>query len=145
MAIIYIFCTSHLSLRTWDSIDTVKSTSYFHLHLEIDRKEKLLINLYDKRYDFSFRFVIFPFICCKISFAHNGVFISQFIRYARACCNYAIFLYRARLLTIRLLEQGYVATRLKSPLQMCYSRHHEVVYRYGVSICTMKTDLFNVS
>ena len=31
-----------------------------------------------------------------------GVVISQLIRYARACHNYADFLYRARLLTIRL-------------------------------------------
>ena len=34
---------------------------------------------------------------------------------------------------------------LKSSLQKFYGRHHELVDRYGVSICTIKTDLFNVS
>ena len=56
------------------------------------------------------------------------------------CC---FFLYRARILTNRLLEQGCVATKLKSSLQKFYGGHHELVDRYDVSICTMKTDLFN--
>ena len=72
-----------------------------------------------------------------------GVVISQLIRYARACRKYAGFLYRARLLTIRLLEQGYVATGLKSSLQRFYGRYLEPVDRDGVSICIMKTDLTN--
>ena len=69
----------------------------------------MLTKLYDKRDDFSFRTVNFPFICTQ----HNnissalayGVSISQLIRYARvgsvckflnqtACRNYADFLYR---------------------------------------------------
>lgn len=133
-------------LEIKDTTDTVKSASYLDLHLEIDGKGKLLTKLYDKRDDFSFRIVNFPFICGNIPSAPAyGVFISQLIRYARACRNYADFLYRARTLTNRLLEQGYVATRLKSSLQKFYGRHHELVDRYGVSICTMKTDLFNGS
>ena len=49
----------------------------------------------------------------------------------------------ARILTIRLLEQGYAATRLKSSLQNFYGRHSERCY--GVSTCTRGADLFNVS
>ena len=96
--------------------------------------------------DFSFSIVNFPFSCGNIPSAPAyGFFLSQLIRYAKACRNYAVFLYRTRLLTIRLLEQRYVATRLKSLLQKFYCRHHELMDRYGVSICTMKTDLFNMS
>ena len=43
------------------------------------------------------------------------------------------------------LEQGFVDTRLKSSLQNVYDRPHELVDRYGISICTMKTDLVNGS
>ena len=50
-----------------------------------------------------------------------------------------------RFLTVRLLEQHHVATKLKSLLQKFYGRHHKLVDRYGVAISTMKTDLFNVS
>ena len=51
----------------------------------------------------------------------------------------------ARLLTIRFLEEGCVATRLNSSLRKFYGRHHEFVGRYGISICNMKIDLFDVS
>ena len=63
-----------------------------------------------------------------------GVFTTQLVRYARACRNYADFLYRVRTLTVRLLGQGHVATSLKSSLQKFYGRHHELLDRYGVSI-----------
>ena len=54
-------------------------------------------------------------------------------------------LYRARTLKNLVLEQGYIARKLKSSLQKFYGRHHELVDRYDVSICTMETDFFNGS
>ena len=67
----------------------VKSASYPDLHLRIDGKEKLLTKFYDKRNDFLFRIVNFPFIGGNIHSAlAYGVFISQLIRYARAFRNY---------------------------------------------------------
>ena len=80
-----------------------------------------------------------------LSASAYGVFNPQLIRYARPCRNYADFWYHARLLTITILEQGYVAKRLKTSLQKFYGRHHELVDRYYVSIFTMRTDLFNGS
>ena len=127
-----------------DTSDIVKSASHLDPHLKIDGKGKILTKLYDKRDDFSFCIVNFPFICGHIPSAPAyGVFISQ--RYTRACHNYADILYRARLLTIRVLEPGYIGTRLKSSLQKFYGCHHELLDRYGVSICTTRIDLFNVS
>ena len=69
----------------------------------------------------------------------------NFARNAKAYRHYADFLYRARLLTNRFLEQGQVATRLQSSLQRFYGRQHELLDRKGVSVCAMKADLFNVS
>ena len=43
-----------------------------------------------------------------------GVFMSQLIRYARACSSYGCFILRATRLSNKLLEQGYVKERLKS-------------------------------
>ena len=61
------------------------------------------------------------------------------MRYIRACRNYADILYRIRLLlTIRLLNQGYDATRLKSSLQKFCGRPHELVDCYGISICFVR-------
>ena len=43
-----------------------------------------------------------------------GVFISQLIRYARACSLYGCFILRVKRLSNKLLEQGYAKERLKS-------------------------------
>jgi hypothetical protein len=47
------------------------------------------------------------------------------------------FLYRAQLLTQKLLKQGYVASRLKSSIQKFYGCHHNLVDRYELSITQM--------
>ena len=59
------------------------------LHLEIDSEGRLRTKLYDKRDDFNFPIVNFPFICSNIPAAlAYGVYISQMIRYSRACGSY---------------------------------------------------------
>ena len=47
-------------------------------------------------------------------------------------------LHCARLITIRLIEQGYFATRLESSLQKFYRRHRQLLDRYAVSIYTKR-------
>jgi len=47
-------------------MDTQKSASYFDLYLEINNGSRLKTKLYDKRHDFSFLIVSFPFISSNI-------------------------------------------------------------------------------
>jgi hypothetical protein len=64
---------------------------------------------YDKRYDFNFLIVNFPFICSNIPAAPAyGVYISQLIRYSRACGSYKDFPDRGLLLTRKLFTVGKV-------------------------------------
>jgi hypothetical protein len=71
------------------------SASYLDLHLEIDSEGRLRTKLYDKRDDFNLPIVNFPFICSNIPAAPAyGVYISQLIRYSRACGTYQDFLDR---------------------------------------------------
>ena len=44
-----------------DTTDTDRSASYLDLHLEIDSEGRLRTKLYDKRDDFKFPIVNFPF------------------------------------------------------------------------------------
>ena len=68
-------------LETKDTTDTDRSASYLDLHLEIDSDGRLRTKLYDKRDDFNFPIVNFPFICSNIPAAPAyGVYISQMIR-----------------------------------------------------------------
>ena len=85
--------------------------------------------------DFNFPIVNFPFICSNIPAAPAyGVYISQMIRYSRACGSYQDFFDRGLLLTRKLLNQGFHLVKLKSSLRKFYGDHHDLVDRYGISV-----------
>jgi hypothetical protein len=55
-----------IELEINDTTDTYTCASYLDLHLEIDSDGRLRTKHYDKREDFNFPIVIFPFICSYI-------------------------------------------------------------------------------
>ena len=135
-----------IELEIKDTTDADRSASYLDLHLEIDREGRLRTKLYDKRDDFNFPIVNFPFICSNIPAAPAyGGYISQMIRYFRACGSYPIFLDRGLLLTRKLLNQGFLLVKLKLSYRTFYGRHHDLVDRYGISVSQMTTDMFHFS
>ena len=82
-----------IELEIKDTKDTYRCASYLDLHLEIDSEGRLRTKLYDKRDDFNFPIVNFPFICSNLPAAPAyEVYISQLIRYSRACGSYQDFL-----------------------------------------------------
>ena len=98
---------------------------------------------YDKRDDFSFPIVNFPFLSSNIPAAPEyGIYISQLIRYSRACISYHDFLDRGLLLTRNPSHQEFLMTKLKSSLCKFYGRHHELVDRYGITVSQMISDMF---
>jgi hypothetical protein len=79
----------------------------------------LRTQLYDKRDDFNFLIVNFPFIWSNVpATSAYGLYISQLIRYSRACGSYHEFLDRRLLLTRKSLNQGFLVVKLKSPLSL---------------------------
>jgi hypothetical protein len=78
-----------IELEVKDTTDTDRSASYLDLHLEADSEGRLRTKLYDKRDDFNFPIVNFTFVCSNIPAAPaHGAYISQLIRYSRACRNH---------------------------------------------------------
>jgi hypothetical protein len=135
-----------IELEIKDTTDTDKSASYLDLLLEIDSEGQLRTKLYDKRDDFNFAIVNFPFMCSNIPTAlAYWVYISQMIRYPRGCSSYQDFLDRGLLLTRKLLIQGFLLVKLNSSLRKLYCRHHDMVDRYGISVSQMTTDMFHLS
>ena len=90
---------------------------HFHDRLWLINLFNLRTKHYDKRDDVNFPIVNFPFICSNIPAAPAyGVYISQMIRFSRACGSYQDFLDRGLLLTRKLLNQGFLLVKLKSIL-----------------------------
>ena len=112
-----------VELEIKDTTKSNTSASYLDLLLSIGRNGQLHTSVYDKRDDFNFHITHFPFLSSNIPTSPAyGVFISQLIRYARACSSYGCFILRATRLSNELLEQGYVKERLKSSLRKFYGR-----------------------
>ena len=71
-----------------------------------------------------------------------GVYVSHFIRYARTCSNYQDFMERGKVLTTKLLSQGYQKTKLVATLKKFYGRHHDLVNPYNVAVSKIVSDVF---
>ena len=89
--------------------------NYLDLTFIKESNNRLYTKLNDKRDDFDFHIVNFPFLSSNIpSSPSYGVYISQLIRYARCCSYHDDFGYRHKLLVDRLLSQGYEMKRLRN-------------------------------
>ena len=82
--------------------------SYLDLTFTTEKDGKLSTKLYDKRDDFDFHIVNFPFLSSNIpSGPSYGAYISLLIRYTR-CCSYCDdFRHRHKMLVEKLVSQGY--------------------------------------
>ena len=133
-------------LEIKDTTESSTSASYLDVLLNIDADGKLTTQLYDKRDDFSFTIVNFPYICSNIPLSPAyGVYISQLIRYARACSTYDQFLSRSRLLTDKLMLQGFLQSRLMSAFRKFYGRYNDLIYNYKLSLSHMLSDIFHTN
>ena len=87
--------------------------AFLDLHLSIS-DYIVSTKIYDKRDDFDFEIVIFPFLDGDVPRSTSyGVYISQLIRFARASSHVADFNTCNKLLTLKLLKQGYLYFKLR--------------------------------
>ena len=114
---------------------------YFDLTFIIESGGKLsTCRLYDKRDDFDFDIINFPFLSSNTPSGFSyGVYISQFIRYARSCSHYD-FKHRHKRLVDRLLSQGYIALRLERSFKKFYGRYQDLIEKYQRSVKVMMND-----
>ena len=132
-------------LEIKDTTDSTTSASYLDILLSIGRDGQLHTSIYDKRDDFNFHITNFPFLSSNIpSSPAYGVFISQLIRYARACSSYECFILRARRLSSKLLKHGYLVERLKSSFRKFYGRYGDLVEQYWVTLSRMLNDILTL-
>ena len=108
---------------------------FLDLHLSISNGF-VSSKIYDKRDDFDFDIVNFPFldgdVPCSTSY---GVYISQLIRFARVSSHVVDFNARNKSLTAKLLQQSYRYHKLRKTFSKFYRRHYELVSKFSVVPC----------
>ena len=128
-------------LEIKETTESASSASYLDIFLEFDSNGHLSTRLYDKKDDFDFTIINFPHLDSNIPLSPSyGVYISQLIRYARACTSYGDFVERHSCLSCKLVNQGYSRKRLVSTFKRFFGRCHELIDKYDVSLRQMITD-----
>ena len=105
-----------------------------YLDLKIKSENSTLnFSVYDKRDDFSFDIVNFPYIdSCIPKKSAFGVYYSQLIRYARLSSKYEDFLLRCRSLVDKLKTQGFREYDLKRLTSRFFREKHDILIKYNI-------------
>ena len=109
-------------------------TPFVDLHLSISNDIVSTI-IYAKRDDFDFEIVNFPFLAGDVPCStFYGVYISQLIRFARVSSYVADFNTRNKMLTQKLLKQGYLYHKLRKTFSKFYIRYYDLISKFKVGL-----------
>lgn len=126
-----------LKLNKANSSDT--SAAFLDLDLSIDNGV-IHSKIYDKRDDFNFKIVNFPHLDGDVPKATSyGVYISQLIRFSRACSSVTDFNERNLIITKKLLQQGYRYHKLRKTFAKFYHRNIDLISKYKCSLRALLT------
>ena len=107
---------------------------FLDLHLSI-ANGFVSSKIYDKRDDFDFDIVNFPFLDGDVPRRPSyGVYIYQLIRFARVCSHVDDFNTRNKCLTAKLLKQGYRYHKLRKAFSKFYRQHYELISKFNVGL-----------
>ena len=91
--------------------------------------------VYDKRDDFNFRIVNFPFLSSNIPAGPSyGIYISQLVRIGRICNTYDEFVKRHLMITSRLIKQGFRYSKLVKSFKKFYVKYIHLMDNYNVCL-----------
>ena len=111
-----------------------KEATFLDLNLSISN-DIVSTKIYDKPDEFDFEIVNFPFldgdVPCSTSY---GVYISQLIRFAGASSYVTDFNTRSKLLTQKLLKQGYRYHKLCKTFSKFYRRHYDLIFKLKLDL-----------
>ena len=124
-------CPSELQLN--GACASNAEAAFLDLHLSISN-DIVSTKVYDKRDDFDFEIVNFPFLDGDVPRSSYGVYVSWLIRFATASSIVADFNTCNRLLTRRLLGQGYQYHKLRKTFLKFYRRYYDLISKFQVGL-----------
>ena len=120
-----------LQLNKANTSDT--EAPFLDLHLSISNGF-VSSKIYDKRDDFDFDIVNFPFLDGDVPRSTSyRVYISHLIRFARVS-SVVDFNARNKSSTAKLLQKCYRYHKLRKTFSKFYRRHYELVSKFGVGL-----------
>ena len=131
----YARTTSFLDSNFLYKERSVENNKHVNTHPPNDTADLVSAKIYDKRDDFHFEIVNFPFLDGDVPRSTSyGVYISQLIRFARASSYVAYFNTRNKLLTKKLLKQGYPYYKHRKTFSKFYRRYYDLISKFQVGL-----------
>ena len=121
---------SELQLNKANTSDT--EAAFLDLHLSI-KNDIVSTKIYDKRDDFDIEIVNLPFLDGDVLRSTSyGVYISQPIRFARESNYVTNFNTHNKLLTQKLLKQGYRYHKLRKTFSKYFGRFYDLISKFQI-------------
>ena len=110
-----------------------KNLSYLDLKI-VSNNDDLTFSVYDKRDDFNFEIVNYPFSdSCIPKKSALGVYVSQLLRYARICSFFQDFKAKSHTLVIKLRNQGYKEADLRRLTLKFFQERKDILSKYNIA------------
>ena len=98
----------------------------------LDLNKKVIGSVYDKRDDFGFPIVNFPWLSGVVPrLPSYGVYISQLVIFARCCPSVSDFNSKNLQLTSKLLTQGYRYHKLRKTFGKFFRSYSDLLFNFG--------------
>ena len=117
--------------------------SYLDLTISIFRN-KYLVKLYDKRKDYKFNVISYPFLDGNIPTNQSyGVFISQLVRFSKINSTFKGFVDDTRELVKKLTKQGFLLAALRNKFFKFYQSYLNIWGKFGFDILDEMSSIFS--
>ena len=121
-----------------------RKCNYLDLCISIYRG-KYSVSLYDKRRDFPFNVISYPFLDGNVPTALSyGIFTSQLVRFAKVNSEFKGFRNDVNALIGKLVCQGFALAALRKKFVKFYHCNLDVWSKYGIDIYDDVMSLFNI-
>lgn len=121
-----------------------KECTFLDIKMNVDEeRRKISTTLYDKREEFSFPIINFPFLSSNVHYKRShGVFVSQLLRYVRVM-SLNDFVVRTSGLARQLCRQGFSENILRRKFSAFYHNHYHLVSKYRATRKRMMKLIFD--
>ena len=108
-----------------------KETSFLDLNSKVIGSD-VHTSVYDKRDDFGFPIVNFPWLSCDVPrLPSYGVYISQLVRFPRCCTSVSDFNSKNLQLNSKLLKQGYRYHKFRKTFRKFFRSYSDLLSKFG--------------
>ncbi len=115
---------------------SARKTNFLDLTISIYRG-KFYVKLYDKRDDYDFEVINYPFLDGNIPKNQSyGVFISQLVRFARINSSYNRFILDCKNLVNKLIRQNFNPAALRKRFEVFIDKYFDIWGKFGEFLTT---------